>query len=101
MQWLKTCMPSHGTRDIAVDHVSYMQGPECTWFEVAVPCSHYTRLAIAAGCIAAVNVALSVAVAMLGGQQMLFSSAGNRCARSQRCNAAILSGTGESVRPVM
>lgn len=56
-----------------------LQGPNCTWFGAEVPCSLYSRLGIANGSITAVNMLCSTILAILGGQAMLFSSAGSMC----------------------
>lgn len=69
---------------------SCVQGPGCTWFGAAVPCSLYTRLAVAIGCIAAFNVALLVSVTLAVGQATLISSAGSLCAPSLPSIAALL-----------
>lgn len=53
-----------------------MQGPKCTWFGDAVPCSHYTQLATIDGAFVLTTLILMNALVGLGGTQLLTKSSG-------------------------
>lgn len=55
-----------------------VQGPDCVWYGEAVPCMHFTRLAVIAGIISASNLLLITALLHMAGQVALFESAGTR-----------------------
>lgn len=56
-----------------------VQGPPCMWFAKPVPCSHYTRLAVAVGVMSLANLLIVWLVLVSGGTMLLFNRTGSWC----------------------
>lgn len=74
-----------------------VQVPPCTWYGEPVPCLHFTRLGALAALVAAVNIVLTFAVTLLGGQTALTGGGGKQCDSTR--HAPILTRTTKSTHP--